>query len=636
MARRVYDDPQALRLPESAWPSLPRAQVHCTRAELLRLAAKWDQHKALRLVPCSAVPFQETVGCFAVSKDSDFDRFIINPVVANSRTRGLSRFTKLLAPGSLLALAHLPSDNHIFRFCCDDLSEMYYTFVVTPSRAKRNCLGMSFCPWELQGFSVFDASVHNQPCYLALGTLAMGDCHAVEFAQQSHFHVLSSIGCSMRPHECAAYRRPFPRSACVELLSIDDHLTAQLCTRSELKVEASLRDTQVFLGSDRAYPTVGLVQHPKKRQRNITSGTFLGADVDGLSGLISAPRHRIGVLMRITCIVARKGCCSAGLLSSLLGLWIHVLMFRRPALAVLQSVFADARRTPRDVIFQLGRDSVNEFFALSALAPLLQTDWRVDYPNLLFCMDASPTGAGLCAATLPRDAVKELWRYSEQKGFYTKLLEPAGAILAAAGLDEDPGVGLVEDLGDTNVAGLSFGSEPLPLKRPLSTTGGFLHLFLPGSTWDQAHEAAGLAAVPLDDPRLPSELHFTSLSSDAVFHGLRDLITSGAVFDLHVSAPALSFLPRGRFKARSEADPSAACRVTGDLALHNQLARRLCFLMCLGRRKGDAKYPMSAIRRDSAVLSRPPALAQAEPESAAPQPLEHLFGLQATPEPLSP
>ena len=196
-------------------------------------------------------------------------------------------------------------------------------------------------------------------------------------------------------------------------------------------------------------------------------------------------------------------------------------------------------------------------------------------------MDASPTGAGLCAATLPRDAVKELWRYSEQKGFYTKLLEPAGAILAAAGLDEDPGVGLVEDLGDTNVAGLSFGSEPLPLKRPLSTTGGFLHLFLPGSTWDQAHEAAGLAAVPLDDPRLPSELHFTSLSSDAVFHGLRDLITSGAVFDLHVSAPALSFLPRGRFKARSEADPSAACRVTGDLALHNQLARRLCFLMCL-------------------------------------------------------
>ena len=137
-------------------------------------------------------------------------------------------------------------------------------------------------------------------------------------------------------------------------------------------------------------------------------------------------------------------------------------MFRRPALAVLQSVFADARRAPRDTIYQLERDSVNELFTLCALAPLLQTDWRVDYPDLLFCMDTSPAGAGLCAATLPRDTVKELWRYSEQKGYYTELLEPAGAILAAAGLDEDPGAAFVENLGDAHVVGLSLGSEPMP------------------------------------------------------------------------------------------------------------------------------------------------------------------------------
>ena len=78
-------------------------------------------------------------------------------------------------------------------------------------------------------------------------------------------------------------------------------------------------------------------------------------------------------------------------------------------------------------------------------------------------MDASPDGPGLCAAALPQETVKELWRYSEQKGFYTKLLEPASAILAAAGLDDDPGTAFVEDLGDTHVSGLSFGSEPLYL-----------------------------------------------------------------------------------------------------------------------------------------------------------------------------
>ena len=118
----------------------------------------------------------------------------------------------------------------------------------------------------------------------------------------------------------------------------------------------------------------GLLQHPKKRQRKIIAGTFLGANVDGLSGLVSAPRHRIGVLMRLTCAVARRGCCSADLLSSLLGLWIHVLMFRRPVLAVLQSVFSDARRVPRSSIFQLQRDSINELLVPCALAPLIQAD----------------------------------------------------------------------------------------------------------------------------------------------------------------------------------------------------------------------------------------------------------------------
>ena len=33
-------------------------------------------------------------------------------------------------------------------------------------------------------------------CYLALNALAMGDCGAVEYAQQSHFNVLASFGSS--------------------------------------------------------------------------------------------------------------------------------------------------------------------------------------------------------------------------------------------------------------------------------------------------------------------------------------------------------------------------------------------------------------------------------------------------------
>ena len=584
-ARLLYDNPNAFRLPASSWPRLPRAQVHCSRAELLKLATKWDQHQALRLVPCDEVPYQETVGCFGVSKDADYDRFILNPVVANSRTHGLSRFTKLLAPGALLALAHLPSENHMLRFNCDDLSEMYYTFVVSPDRAKRNSLGVAFCPWELQGFSVFDPKVHNRSCYLSLGTLAMGDCHAVEFAQQSHYNVLSSIGCSMRPDEYAAYRRPFPRSSCVELLAIDDHLTAQLCTRGELRANSELRDTEIFCGSERAYPAVGLVQHPRKQHRNVTAGTFLGADIDGVAGLVSAPRHRIGVLMRITCTIARKGCCSSELLSSLLGLWIHVLMFRRPALALLQSVFSDARRLPRSTVFQLQRESINELFSLCSVAPLLQADLRVDYPGYLFCMDASPTGAGICAASLPSDTIKELWHYSEQKGFYTKLLEPAGALLASTGFDDDPGVHFAASLGDATVAGLSFGSEPLPLRCPLRAP-AFLHLFGRDLNWSSAHAASGLREVGLVEHGLSDDLRFEDLASDSVFHGLRRLLTGGVLFDLHVSAPACSLVPQSGCLPGCQSSPVCPSATDECSELDVRLARRLCFLLCLAAASG--------------------------------------------------
>lgn len=135
-------------------------------------------------------------------------------------------------------------------------------------------------------------------------------------------------------------------------------------------------------------------------------------------------------------------------------------------------------------------------------------------------MDASPTGGGLCAAELPSDAVKELWRFSEQKRFYTKLLEPAGAILATAGLEDDPGAFFAESVGDATVGGLSFGSEPLPLRRPLSSPGLFLHLLAQDETWAQAHSAAGLRAASVQGPVLSGSLRFQDLGSDSVFHGL--------------------------------------------------------------------------------------------------------------------
>ena len=274
VSKALFLEPTCLNLPPEGWPRVQPAKVHCTRDELLKLASKWDAQRALMLFPCEEVDHAAAVGIFAITKDSELDRLIINPGIANSRTIPYSNYTRLLSPGALLTMAHVP-DDHVMRMCADDLSEFYYTFRVPRARALRNVVHVRFHASEVRHFTCFDASVHRSQVYLGLSALAMGDIHAVEFAQQSHYNVLHSLAHAMKPTESLAYRVPSPRSSCVELLAIDDHVTAQVCTRAEWKRKADCRDTEIFSAAEVAYRTVGMVQHPRKRRRHETSGTYL-------------------------------------------------------------------------------------------------------------------------------------------------------------------------------------------------------------------------------------------------------------------------------------------------------------------------------------------------------------------------
>ena len=65
---------------------------------------------ALKIFPCSVVNHDEAVGIFAVGKDADWDRLILNPVVINGRMQAYSNYTKSLAPGCLIGLVQLSED----------------------------------------------------------------------------------------------------------------------------------------------------------------------------------------------------------------------------------------------------------------------------------------------------------------------------------------------------------------------------------------------------------------------------------------------------------------------------------------------------------------------------------------------
>ena len=90
----------------------------------------------------------------------------------------------------------------------------------------------------------------------------------------------------------------------------------------------------------------------------------MGAEIDGLKGRVSAPRHRIGLLMLCTAIIAYKGHTTKRLLSCITGSWINVLMFRRPIMSVMSAVFSEGGQINQDRVFKLSQQARNELFAL--------------------------------------------------------------------------------------------------------------------------------------------------------------------------------------------------------------------------------------------------------------------------------
>ena len=573
LVKAAFLDPETLRLPREVWPPSKPAKMHITRSELLSLVDRWDKLGACCLIPLDSKDYSEAVGIFAVDKDAIYDRLIINPKTINSRMASLSYTTKELAPGCMLSLLSL-KPGEMFRFSADDLSDYYYCFKVTPKRASRNAFRMIFDAHEVEHLSCFQGQHRGRKVLVCLATLAMGDSLAVEIGQQAHKHVLQVWAGSMKAHESLRYRTPVPRGDFIELLAIDDHVGIQRLPISDFPNNPRLRDTMVFDHAAIGYKAVGLIQHEKKRKRDQTQGTILGADFDGLTGRVMAPRERIAVLSVITLKIVQKGSCTRRLLSVLLGCWIHVMLFRRALFSVIEEVFKESMNLPQDEICALSRRALCELQVLAVLGPVAQSDLRVQHSPKLYCTDASPTGGAVIYANVGSQVTEELWRHTEQRGFYTKLQSPVAEILQEKGIEPE-----------SNAQFLS--GDPIPqdspiLNKPLSE--GIIYdcieLFRGEGNWSTAHVVRGFRVhdgVDISGRRL----RFMDLSDRAVFHELRALALRRVCLDWHAGVPCLSYGTLRRPQVRSKSCPAGFNPDDPFTAFHNMLARRTAFLLTL-------------------------------------------------------
>ena len=585
IVRRAFDNPDALRRPKSDWPKLPRAKVHADRQQVFELAQKWDALQACRLVRCREVPAGEAVGIFAVPKDSEFDRLILNPTVVNSRCFPYASYTKTIAPGYLMSLIRVAPDENLL-ISSDDLCEFYYTFQVSARRARRNAIGLKFKGSEFVGLQCYDPDLHNEEVYLCLGTLAMGDALAVEIAQQSHVNVLRKLAHCMRPHECLLYRQPIPRGPFFELLTIDDHIGLQKVKKDGSAPDKHGRDLQVFEAANSAYKQVGPTAHPGKMRRRAEHAVVLGAEVDGVVGRCSAPRERVALLSFITAVIIHKKLATRKLLQGLLGCWTHALLFRRPLFAILDAVYHEGESFQGDVVFHLSEACCNELLLLCLLAPAMQTDLRTDIASELYMLDASPFGGGICHVPFSACGAEELWRHSEQRGYYTRLQSDAGATLRELGIEHTEFFG--EDAQHVLFPFEPVASVSLSTRELTDRTVAFdcIELFSGQGNWSRSHAAVGLEVHPGIE-REASGSAFGDLADNATFHSLAMLAYRGAIRDWHAGPPCWSFGTLRRPRLRSKLYPAGFNPLDPKTKEQTMLAVRTAFLLTLALLSGS-------------------------------------------------
>ena len=200
---------------------MPRTQVRCSRSEALKLLHVLDASGRLALRPASATRPRLYNGLFAIAKDLERDRLILDARGPHQVESTEQPWLRSMASVERLQWLQLKADEDMTA-STEDLREYYHCFEVEGDRVLRNALAMVLTPAEAEGLGCYCPSMaEHGPLRPCLQTLAMGDCCAVGFGQTAHLSVLLRSGALDLSQFVSLSGRP-PRRGLVAGLLIDD------------------------------------------------------------------------------------------------------------------------------------------------------------------------------------------------------------------------------------------------------------------------------------------------------------------------------------------------------------------------------------------------------------------------------
>lgn len=408
---------------------LPPPRVSGSRSEYIRLLLRMQ---AVGMIAFTRAP-KAVNGLFAVEKDADADRLIIDAQPAN----------RLFADPPHVSL---PNPSHLVQLQVEAGSKMYLAKSDLSNFYHQLRLPEEWQPYfSLPPLTLRECAQLGLPCVPDLPplhpmcvTLPMGFSHAVFLAQRAHEHVLYRHAASQQQQQPPSEQQqqqqrqhqqqqqpPSPAllrrdnilcmdsplvDRCVHGLYIDDlWLMSPRFEDIERQYRACLA----------AYAFAGLPDSIKKREPPLQSPKpikAIGVRMDGIQLTLSIAVEDRLKLARATISLLQSPTVTGKQLSQLIGSWTWCILLRRSSLCVLQHVYRYIA-VAGDQPYVLWPSVRRELQCLLCLVPLLHTNMAARFFPLAYASDASEFAGGVVAAPLTPSFSTALYPLSSSPRF---------------------------------------------------------------------------------------------------------------------------------------------------------------------------------------------------------------------------
>ena len=353
-------------------------------------------------------------GLFAVPHKAESDRIIFDRRPQNELERRL--VLAKLPHGSLLTQIILPKGYSI-RGSGDDLANFFYLLKHNEEWLGRNCIGKPVDGKKIQKYG----ALPNKQYMLAFRVIPMGDCNAVDLAQQTHLEILRDCG-TMEESNTISFRKPLPASHTLEGLYIDDHLVMQILpTRKIRDKQETFEDEAICQKSREQYQKLDLPVSLKKQFTKCSKFTAWGTSVDSETGRVGVELEKLKQLCGLIVEVSKLKKVNKKVMQKVVGLVIHPAMHRRNLMAIFQDTYTFISRIPEKGYRKLPPKVREELLWMALCLPVMESNIRWPVSTRVGASDASLSGGGRAACTTTQAVANTLYRYSEHSGEHVRL-----------------------------------------------------------------------------------------------------------------------------------------------------------------------------------------------------------------------